>query len=222
MPRDREAVRTIARRLSGMLLMWSVLASSGSDVALARQDQPQFPSHTDARAHLTARHSSGVMQVHIDDDSAVPQFDDVGVPPNLIVSAPLQQIVRAMLRDSPTFRRQCARLAGAPSLTVTLEPVLIAANARSQAITNFGADRDGRKHAHVQLGQLARDRQEIIAHEFEHIIEQLDGVDLPSVARQTTAGVHLTDDADRFETDRAVAIGRQVSDEIRTAERKRM
>jgi hypothetical protein len=103
-----------------------------------------------------------------------------------------------------------------------LEHVLIAANDRSQAITNFGVDPDGRNHAHVQLGQLARDREEIIAHEFEHIIEQLDGVDLPSLARQATAGVRLTPDADRYETDRAVAVGRQVSQEIRTAGRKRM
>jgi hypothetical protein len=47
-------------------------------------------------------------------------------------------------------------------------------------------------------------------------------VDLPSLARQATAGVRITHDADRFETERAVAIGRQVSQEIRTAGRKRM
>ena len=219
MTRSRQALKTVARRLGGNVLMWSALACSANQVALARE-QRQFPADS-GQAHLMARHSSSVMQLHVDDESALPQFGEVRLPPNLIVSAPLQQTVESMLRDSSTFRRQCARLTHSPSITVSVEQVIIAAAARSLAVTDFSFDRDGRMFAHVQLGQ-APDREEVIAHEFEHIIEQLDGVDLPSLAKQATAGVRVTDHVDRFETERAVAMGRQVSHEIRSARRKRM
>jgi hypothetical protein len=219
MTRSRQALKTVARRLGGNVLMWSVLACSANHVALAREGR-QFPADS-GQAHLRARHSSSVMQLHVDDESALPQFGEVRLPPNLIVSVPLQETVESMLRDSPTFRRQCARLTHSPSITVSVEQVIIPAAARSLAVTDFSFDRGGRIVAHVQLGQ-APDREEAIAHEFEHIIEQLDGVDLPSLARHATAGVRVTDHIDRFETERAVAMGRQVTHEIRSARRKRM
>jgi len=219
MTRSRQSVKTVARWLSDNVVMWGVLACCVNQVVLAREER-QFAADS-GQAHLLARHSSSVMQLHVDDESAVPQFDEVRLPPNLNVSAPLQQTVESMLRDSPTFRRQCARLTHSPSITVSVEQVIIAAAARSLAVTDFSFDRDGRMFAHVQLGQ-APDREEVIAHEFEHIIEQLDGVDLPSLARHATAGVRVTDHVDRFETERAVAMGRQVTHEIRSARRKRM
>jgi ribosomal protein L18 len=219
MTRSPQAVKTAARSLTGILLICGVLTCSADHVVFARHDGPQFPAG--AQPHLTSRNSSSAMQLHVDDESAVPQFDTVRLPPNLIVSAPLQRTVESMLRGSPTFRRQCARLADASSLTVSLEHVLIAARAKSQALTDVTVDRDGRMRARVQLGQ-AQDREEAIAHEFEHIIEQLDGVDLASLARQSTAAVRFRDEANRFETERALATGRQVAREIRMAGRKRM
>jgi hypothetical protein len=221
MTRSHRTVKTLARRLSGNLLMWSVLAGSVNQTALAGQDRQQFPADAAGQAHLTARHSSSVTQLHTDDESAVPQFDEARLPPNLVVAAPLRQVLESMLRDSPTFRRQCARLSHSSLTTISVDQVLIAATAPSRAVTDLSFDRDGRMLAHVQLGQSA-DPEELIAHEFEHIIEQLDGVDLPSLARRATAGVRLTQDVDRFETERAVAMGRQVTHEIRTARRKRM
>jgi hypothetical protein len=221
MTRCHEAVKAVARVFAGKLLMCSVLACSITHVAFARQDSQQLPADHDGQAQLMARDSANVTRLHIDDESAVPQFDDVRLPPNLKVSAPLRPILESMLRDSLTFRRQCARLTNSSSLTVSLQQVIIAAAAGSQAVTEFSFDRTGRMFAHVQLGQAA-DREAVIAHEFEHIIEQLDGVDLPSLARRATAGVHLTEHADRYETDRAVATARQVSNELRTARQKRM
>jgi hypothetical protein len=47
-------------------------------------------------------------------------------------------------------------------------------------------------------------------------------VDLRSLAKHGTAGVRFTQDLDQFETDRAAATGRQVTEEIRMARRKRM
>jgi len=54
----------------------------------------------------------------------------------------------------------------------------------------------------------------LIAHEFEHIIEQLDGVDLPLMASRTASGVHRVPGSEHFETDRAIAAGHRVSEEV--------
>jgi hypothetical protein len=221
MTRSEEAVRRIARWFGGNLLMCGVLVCSVSQLALAREDQQPLPADTAGPAQLMARHSSSAMRLHVDDGRAVPQFEEVRLPPNLIVSAALRQTVESMLRDSPTFRRQCARLRDSPLLTVSVEQVVIPAAAGSQALTDYSVGHAGRTFAHVRLGQTM-DREEIIAHEFEHITEQLDGVDLPSLARHGAAGVRLAGNVDRFETERAVAMGRQVSQEIRTARRRRM
>ena len=68
--------------------------------------------------------------------------------------------------------------------------------------------------ADVQLGPSG-DPVLLIAHEFEHILEQLDGVDLPSMATRVATGVRLVPESGHFETDRAIAAGRQVASEVR-------
>ena len=50
-----------------------------------------------------------------------------------------------------------------------------------------------------------------LAHEFEHLIEQLDGVDLRALAKEGEAR-RLPDGA--FETERAIAAGQQVAGEV--------
>ena len=68
--------------------------------------------------------------------------------------------------------------------------------------------------ADVQLGPSA-DPVKLIAHEFEHILEQLDGVDLASMATRVATGVHMVPGSGHFETERAIAAGRQVASEVR-------
>jgi hypothetical protein len=51
----------------------------------------------------------------------------------------------------------------------------------------------------------------MLGHEFEHLIEQMDGVDLTRDAK--TGRAQRMDDGS-FETDRAVAAGRRVSGEV--------
>ncbi len=57
------------------------------------------------------------------------------------------------------------------------------------------------------------DHVELIAHEFEHIIEQLEGVKLRRLANDPSAGVH--DLRYAYETERAYKVGRQVARECR-------
>ncbi|HEX2341601.1 MAG TPA: hypothetical protein VHI98_14080 [Vicinamibacterales bacterium] len=57
------------------------------------------------------------------------------------------------------------------------------------------------------------DHVELIAHEFEHIVEQLEGVELRRLANDPSAGVHDLQYA--YETERAYKVGQQVARECR-------
>jgi hypothetical protein len=130
----------------------------------------------------------------------------ITIPPNYRSS------VAAMLRYSPTFRRQCNRIARTPDLRVEIVSSLLG-GAPGGALTRIVRSARG-IDASVQLAP-AGDPVVLIAHEFEHILEQLDGVDLPVMATRVATGVHLVPGSGHFETDRAIAAGRQVADEVR-------
>jgi hypothetical protein len=135
-------------------------------------------------------------------------------PSSTIVIAPLyRSTVVAMLRYSPTFRRQYGRLARTPDLRVEITPSLLGGKSPDGALTRI-VRRDGRIEADVQLG-ASGDPVVLIAHELEHILEQLDEVDLPLMATRTATGVHLVSGSGHFETDRAIAAGHQVASEVR-------
>ena len=58
------------------------------------------------------------------------------------------------------------------------------------------------------------DFTELLAHELEHVIEQLDGIDLAAKAAVANSGVRSCTDG-TFETSRAVRIGTVVALEAR-------
>ena len=121
----------------------------------------------------------------------------------------------SMLARSATFRRQCARIAGAPDLSIVIRsqpPIgtrLAGADAASAGYPN------GRLDAVVSVA-VCPAAAELIAHEIEHIIEQLDGVDLHAQgtpARQRRSS-RQRPDLDAFETTRAIATGLRVAREV--------
>ena len=57
-----------------------------------------------------------------------------------------------------------------------------------------------------------RDVIEVIAHELEHVCEQIEGVDVRALSHQRNSGVYAVGSR-HFETRRAVLIGRQVARE---------
>jgi hypothetical protein len=138
--------------------------------------------------------------------------DAVEAPPNLSVPGGHQTAIVQMLERSPMFRRQCLRLAGAPQLTVIvrmLHPLTGGPRARTQITQVEG----NRLLATVQINPLG-DFMELLAHELEHIIEQLDGVDLAAKATVARSGVWSCVDG-TFETSRAVRVGSLVANEVR-------
>ena len=116
-----------------------------------------------------------------------------------------------MWRDSLTFRRQCRRLAAADHLRVTLRLEEPQRRPSFSARTVFERAEGVLVAAHVFMS-LSPDAVELIAHEVEHVLEQLDGADLGA---QVGSG-HVWKRADgAFETRRATQVGRRVAHEVK-------
>jgi hypothetical protein len=140
-----------------------------------------------------------------------PAAETLVLPANVSGDIVHQTFLTKLLKDSPTFRNQCRRLAAATQLQVRVlvddEPRRdITVNGRT-AMTYKGGVLIS---AHVYLRPSPR-VMEFIAHELEHIIEQLDGVDL---AAEAGKGAVWKSGTGRFETRRAIEIGRRVATEI--------
>jgi hypothetical protein len=135
-------------------------------------------------------------------------------PPNLLVPPMYGPLIESMLRESPTFRRQCVRIAGEPRLTVRLAIGSAPSRSGIRAATRMTRTKKGRLTALIDIG-LFENVEELIAHEFEHIIEQLDGVDLAAQAAQRATGVtEIGHGRDVFETMRAKRTGLKVVSEL--------
>jgi hypothetical protein len=89
-----------------------------------------------------------------------------------------------------------------------------------EALTRIVRRPGGMMEAGVQIGPIG-DPALLIAHEFEHILEQLDGVDLPSMATRTATGVRLVRGSGHFETERAIAAGKRVAEEVNRGRTRR-
>jgi hypothetical protein len=119
-----------------------------------------------------------------------------------------------MLRESPTFRRQMLRIAAAHQLVVYLKMTAPMWPKSVRATTQFVRGGNGLLAAIIEITPLDND-VELIAHELEHVIEQLDDIDLRARARQPNSGVHATMGGGAvFETIRATRVGQQVAREV--------
>jgi hypothetical protein len=153
------------------------------------------------------RRTTGVVRVYANE-----QTPTAALPPNMRVAGMYQALVAKMLERSATFRRQCLRIARADRLEVVLTTFQGYAPARFRARSRLETARDGRLIATLEIKPLD-DSAELIAHEIEHVIEWLDGVDLRARAALRASGVE-TDDTGTYETIRATRIGRIVTREV--------
>jgi hypothetical protein len=191
--------------------MQSVTLALASTVASTVLAVPAFAQSDMLLA--TNLSSTDVVRVYVPVDAR--PAATVTLPPNLKIPSMYRPYLESMVRLSPTFRRQCLRIANAPGLTVELQQFPARPTGWIRARTRFWTARDGRRFATVEIGALD-DQVELIAHEIEHVIEQLDGVDLRARAALPATGVHVCDNADgAFETTRAIRAGIAVSEEVR-------
>jgi hypothetical protein len=133
----------------------------------------------------------------------------VTIPSNLTFPNIFRPIIDSMLQRSPAFRRQCLRISQIPTLEVRVRTQQGNAPAGSRARTDIVTSKGGRIVATVTIKQLEH-LAELIAHELEHVIERLDGVDFRARSSLSGTGVWHCDDGS-YETTRAMRIGRTVA-----------
>jgi hypothetical protein len=130
------------------------------------------------------------------------------------VSRHLSMRLEAMLERSPTFRAQYERLSATPLLLVgvRVDPTM-AIQHGYRALSTFRRYDTGLLVASVVIGP-GDGQIEWLAHEFEHILEQLDGWNLAAMAAGRASGVWYSS-LDCIETIRAIEAGRAVLGEVR-------
>ena len=139
--------------------------------------------------------------------AAEPQRCLTPLPANVNLPRDLERAITRIYDRSATFRAQCERIAEAGNVTITVRiDTAIPAHCRAFTVVQR---RNGRIRAEVHLPPNS-DHSELLAHEFEHVLEQIEGLDLRTLARVKGSGVREIE-YDLFETDRAQAAGRVVA-----------
>ena len=181
---------------------------------------PAVPGFAQTNTSLSLdRASAAVSGARVYAASGSGAYDEVPVASNIAVAALFRPLVRSMLERSPTFRRQWARLARATNLTVDVrsEP---GGDPGVAAFTTIRRELGEPVEARVVIVHGTR-TAELIAHELEHVIEQLDGIDLTQKADVRGSGVRHCScgEGTAFETTRAIGTGLRVAEDV--GERRR-
>lgn len=135
------------------------------------------------------------------------------LPANVDMPRDLARVIRRIYERSPTFRAQCERIATADNVRVTVRiDTRIPSRCRAFTIVR----RQGYDiHAEVHL-PASNALIELVGHEFEHVIEQIEGFDLKRLSRVKGSGVREAE-PHVFETDRAQSAGRVIAAEVARA-----
>jgi hypothetical protein len=147
------------------------------------------------------------------DASARRPLESAAMPRTLKAEPDLMPQIAQMIAASPTFRKQCARLDRAEKLAVILRMNPLLPKGLFRARSTIRRYSSGLLIVTVEVAP-ASDQAEWIAHEFEHVLEMLDGEQLAAQARRATAAVWQSGDG-MIETSRATAAGRAVLIEMR-------
>jgi hypothetical protein len=188
----------------------AIVLSVASVPALAQSNAVRVRT-TPAAAALSATsvvRSPAVIGAYVE---RVPAAALAATPDNLTVPSNYRTTIAGMLERSPMFRRQCLRLAAATQLSVVVR-MLHPLDGGPRARTAISREDHGRLHALVEINPVG-DFTELLAHELEHVIEQLDGVDLAGKAALAESGVRNCPGG--FETRRAARVGTLVALEVR-------
>jgi len=142
---------------------------------------------------------------------------DVGQFPQTVqIDRAVGPRISVMLERSATFREQCRRVAATPRLYIRVHVNGFIVSDRFRARTRIFRFESGVMIAEVEL-RTPWAPEEWIAHEFEHVLEQVERVPLVELANRTGSVWRTADDM--FESARAIRAGRTVVAEMRQPRR---
>ena len=148
--------------------------------------------------------------------AAADDSDNHDVPASIEVQGDLRHQMSLMLQRSPTFRQQCQRL-DVPDLHVQIRTDTMLVDRPFRARSTIHRSESGELTVSVAITAFG-DPTEWLAHELEHVIEQLDGVRVAQLAVAGSADAWPTGDG-MFETARAMRVGRLVRREMHSGDR---
>jgi hypothetical protein len=180
-----------------MAMTAAVLASSRSVQAAGHSDKPQL-------------HSMATQTPAAADTLAINGKQMTDLPPNLRIPRDLRPLLQQTLRRSPTFQRQMKTLLNTQRVRMSVVYGGLRGLRLFQAQSTVTHHEWGALVVDTTLYAPA-DMVELFAHEMEHVCEQIEGLDLPSLAGRHDSGVY--DVGGHFETLRAITAGRKVSRE---------
>ncbi len=179
--------------------IWALEAATVFTIAVAfcRPLSAQVIERDDARTRTGLQYSDAV------------SLPGPRLPPNLVAPAVLTPLLTRMWRSSATFRRQCAQLAEHPEVTIQI--ALDPRTTHGRAVSRVHRGEAGvRASVQIEMRDPAQ-YVEYLAHELEHVLEQIDGTDRVRLARQHVDGVVNVGGV--YETARARSVGRTVARE---------
>jgi hypothetical protein len=132
------------------------------------------------------------------------------LPENIALDRDLERVLAKIYRASSTFRSQCDLIGSTSTLSVTLQ---IDAHIPRSCLAYTRFSRKGRAlYADVHLPPSGTMMSQLVGHEFEHIVEQIEGVNLRSLARIPRSGVYESS-FNVFESVRAQNAGMKIQRE---------
>jgi hypothetical protein len=134
-------------------------------------------------------------------------------PRTIQVDVDLRAGIDAMLQTSATFRSQYRRIGEAPSVVVAVKADPRLPDGSVRARSTFRRYKSGLIVVAVSIAPGSH-QEEWVAHEFEHILEQLDGWDLRWKADGGASDIWYSG-CGLIETSRAIRAGRTVRQEMR-------
>jgi hypothetical protein len=137
-------------------------------------------------------------------------------PRTLRAQKVLESQISHMLATSPTFREQCERLDKADKLAVILRLNPALPRTLFRARSSIRRYSSGLFIVSVEVAP-GPEQAGWIAHEFEHVLEVIEGKDLRAMARGSKPGVWNSVDG-MIETERATVAGRGVLYETQTVD----
>jgi hypothetical protein len=129
---------------------------------------------------------------------------------NIHIAFPLEPCVGTMLSRSNTFRRTYFAIANRRDIRVSLA-LDSRRSSRTRAETEIHSFAGGDRVADIRL-HSTNDVVELIAHEMEHVREQLEGTNLLLLSVARTMDVQRV--GIRYETRRGIETGLQVAEEV--------
>ena len=136
------------------------------------------------------------------------------LPQNIQVDSDLRPAITALLARSRTLRQQCAQIRASVQTRVTLGISLAPMDSQARARAMARRYRSGVLIVVIEIPPASRDFAELVAHEFEHVTEFIDGVDFQAGARARDSRISFRRSDGSFESERARRAGLAAAAEV--------